>query len=229
MSTLEKLQIETGGSHFIREIRKPNLKMKIFIKETTTQWVIKPGWSSFEFIKAFKHLLSFCSHHKLIINYKFSTFPCNPTSWQVHLFACLSRTETKSHKHSWNSSFNRGENYFAISSWVVWLGSSQAYLPNCQTFALRIHSWRHNLALCGTAERNDCWVQICVWASVSHSRVLCSVQGLAADVGCTMTLRDPKWPVGVSVLGQQKEGDGWLLYWQCTPCFYGVEVISMDY
>ena len=32
---------------------------------------------------------------------------------------------------------------------------------------------------------------------MSHSRVFSSVQGLAADVGYTMTLGDPKGPAGV--------------------------------
>lgn len=34
------------------------------------------------------------------------------------------------------------------------------------------------------------WLQIC--PHVSHSRVFCTVQGLAADVGCAVTLGDPK-------------------------------------
>lgn len=41
---------------------------------------------------------------------------------------------------------------------------------------------------------------------MSHSRVLSSVQGLAADVGCTVTLGDPKGPAGGGEVGGQGGG-----------------------
>lgn len=55
-------------------------------------------------------------------------------------------------------------------------------------------------------------LSVCAVGLSVNSRVLCSVQGLAADVGCTVTLGDPKWPVGVIVWALKtvsKRGSFW--------------------
>lgn len=61
-----------------------------------------------------------------------------------------------------------------------------------------ILQFKPKTALCEYISNNVLYLSLV--CAHKHSRVLCSVQGLAADVGCTVTLRDPKGPERASVL-----------------------------